>query len=61
MYPISLAQACSFNPDLVTQACGMAAKESVLSGIDWTFSPMIDVARIPVGDVFPNVMEKILT
>lgn len=61
VYPISLAQACSFNPDLVTQACGMAAKESVLSGIDWTFSPMIDVARIPVGDVFPNVMEKILT
>ena len=47
VYPISLAQACSFNPDLVTQACGMAAKESVLSGIDWTFSPMIDVARDP--------------
>ena len=45
VYP--LAQACSFNPDLVTQACGMAAKESVLSGIDWTFSPMIDVARDP--------------
>ena len=44
VYP---AQACSFNPDLVTQACGMAAKESVLSGIDWTFSPMIDVARDP--------------
>lgn len=47
VYPISLAQACSFNPDLVTQACGMAAKESVLSGIDWTFSPMIDVTRDP--------------
>ena len=47
VYPISLAQACSFNPDLVTKACRMAAKESVLSGIDWTFSPMIDVARDP--------------
>lgn len=47
IYPISLAQACSWNPDLVTQACGMAAKEAVLSGVDWTFSPMIDLARDP--------------
>lgn len=31
VYPISLAQACSFNPDLVTLACRVAAKESVLS------------------------------
>jgi beta-glucosidase len=47
IYPISLAQACSWNPDLVSQACSMAAKEAVLSGVDWTFSPMIDVARDP--------------
>ncbi len=45
VYPISLAQACSWNPSLVTQACSIAAKEAKLSGIDWTFSPMIDVAR----------------
>ena len=31
----------------MTLACRVAAKESVLSGIDWTFSPMIDVARDP--------------
>lgn len=47
LYPISLAQACSWNPDLVTQNCAVAAKEAVLSGVDWTFSPMIDVARDP--------------
>ena len=47
VYPISLAQACSWNPDLVTQACAVAAKEACLSGVDWTFSPMIDVARDP--------------
>lgn len=47
VYPISLAQACTFNPELVTKACGVAAKESVLSGVDWTFSPMIDVALDP--------------
>ena len=45
VYPIPLAQACSWNSDLVTQACAVAAKESRLSGVDWTFSPMIDVAR----------------
>ncbi|TKB96917.1 glycoside hydrolase family 3 N-terminal domain-containing protein [Pedobacter cryophilus] len=45
VYPIPLAQACSFNPDLATQACAVAAKESKLSGLDWTFSPMVDVAR----------------
>lgn len=47
VYPISLAQACSWNPGLVTKACEMAAKEAALSGINWTFSPMIDVSRDP--------------
>jgi len=47
VYPISLAQACSWNPDLVSKACAMSARESRLSGIDWVFSPMIDVARDP--------------
>lgn len=47
VYPISLAQACSWNPALVTEAAKVAAREAKLSGIDWTFSPMIDVARDP--------------
>jgi len=47
VFPISLAQACSWNPELVTQACRVAAKEARLSGVDWTFSPLIDVARDP--------------
>ena len=45
VYPIPLAQACSWNRELVSQACAVAAKEARLSGVDWTFSPMIDVAR----------------
>lgn len=45
VYPISLAQACAWNPALVEKACAVAAQESRMSGIDWTFSPMIDVAR----------------
>ena len=44
-YPISLGQACSWNPELVQQACAVAAQEARMSGVDWTFSPMIDVAR----------------
>ncbi len=47
IYPISLAQACSWNPKLVEEACAVAAQEAKLSGIDWTFSPMIDVSRDP--------------
>jgi beta-glucosidase len=47
IYPISLAQACSWNPNLVSQACAVAAKEAKRTGLDWTFSPMIDVARDP--------------
>jgi beta-glucosidase len=45
VYPISLGQACSWNPGLVRQACAVAAQEARMSGVDWTFSPMIDVAR----------------
>ncbi len=45
IFPIPLAQACSWNRDLVLASAAVAAKESKLSGIDWTFSPMIDVAR----------------
>ncbi|MDP4239018.1 MAG: glycoside hydrolase family 3 N-terminal domain-containing protein [Bacteroidota bacterium] len=45
IYPISLAQACSWNPGLVEQACGVAAREGSMAGVDWTFSPMIDIAR----------------
>lgn len=45
VYPISLAQACSWNPQLVKDACSVAAKEARRSGVEWTFSPMIDVAR----------------
>ncbi|MDE6071891.1 MAG: DUF4886 domain-containing protein [Muribaculaceae bacterium] len=47
VYPISLAQACSWNPKLVREACAVSAQESRQSGVDWTFSPMIDVARDP--------------
>lgn len=47
IFPIPLAQSCSWNTDLVRKSCSVAARESRTSGIDWTFSPMVDVARDP--------------
>ena len=45
IFPIPLAQACSWNPRLVEAACVEAARETRLTGIEWTFAPMVDVAR----------------
>lgn len=47
IFPIPLAQACSWNPALVEQGCRVSAQECRMSGVDWTFSPMIDVSRDP--------------
>ena len=47
LYQISLGQACSWNPALVEKMCAHSAREARRSGVDWTFSPMIDVARDP--------------
>jgi len=45
IFPIPLAQACAWDPDLVRQIEAIAAKEARAAGIHWTFSPMVDIAR----------------
>jgi beta-glucosidase len=45
--PIPLGQAATWNPGLVQQGARAAALEAVSVGINWTFAPMIDVARDP--------------
>ena len=45
VYPIAIAEAGSFDVDLMERTARMAAKESRASGIAWHFAPMIDVAR----------------
>lgn len=45
IFPIPLAQSCSWNPDMVARSCAVAAEECRLSGVHWTFSPVLDVAR----------------
>ena len=40
--PIPLAQACSWDPELVRRGCAMAAAEAKAHGIDWVYAPMVD-------------------
>lgn len=47
MFPIPLAQSATWNLELVEQGAAIAAKEASTTGINWTFAPMIDVARDP--------------
>lgn len=47
IFPVPLAQACSFNIDMVQKVSAVSAQEAKQSGIDWTFSPMIDIAHDP--------------
>ena len=45
MFPIPLALSCSWNLDAVKQSAAVAAKEASADGINWTYSPMVDVAH----------------
>ena len=45
VFPIPLAQGCSFNPDMVEEMARIAAKESARAGLHVTFSPMVDLVR----------------
>ena len=47
IFPIPLGQACSFHPELVSEAASIAASEASSEGLKATFSPMIDVSRDP--------------
>jgi beta-glucosidase len=47
IFPISLAQACAWEPDLFRRTQAIAAREAAAAGIDWVFAPMADLARDP--------------
>lgn len=44
IFPIPLALAASWNPSAAEQCARVSAIEATANGIDWTFSPMVDVA-----------------
>ncbi len=47
VFPMPIASAGSFDPDLIEQAERVAAKEASAAGIKWTFAPMVDISRDP--------------
>jgi beta-glucosidase len=46
-FPIPLGLSCSWDMDLIKQTAHIAAIEASAEGINWTFSPMVDIARDP--------------
>jgi beta-glucosidase len=47
VFPIPLGLSCSWDMAAVQQSAQVAAKEASASGINWTFSPMVDISRDP--------------
>lgn len=45
MFPIPLAEACSWNEEVFEASASIAAKEASSFGIRWTFAPMVDISR----------------
>jgi beta-glucosidase len=44
-FPVPLAMASSWDPSVEEQAQHLAAQDSRAAGIQWTFTPMVDIAR----------------
>jgi len=47
VFPIPLGLSCSWDMDLIKRSAQIAASEASADGINWTFSPMVDIARDP--------------
>jgi beta-glucosidase len=52
LFPQQIAQAATWNPDLVEQAAAITAYDVSASGISWNFSPVLDLARQPLWGRF---------
>ncbi|HZL43823.1 MAG TPA: beta-glucosidase BglX [Verrucomicrobiae bacterium] len=47
IFPIPLAMASAWEPELFERAQQISARETAAVGINWTFGPMVDLARDP--------------
>ena len=47
IFPIPLAEACSWDMETIEQSAHYSAMEAAASGLHWTFNPMVDIARDP--------------
>ncbi len=46
-FPIPLGLSCTWDMDLIKRTAQIAAQEASADGINWTFSPMVDISRDP--------------
>ena len=47
IFPMPLAEASSWDLDMIQRAAEVAAAEATAEGLHWTFAPMVDIARDP--------------
>lgn len=47
MFPIPLGLAATWDMDLIQESARIAAVEASADGLNWTFSPMVDISRDP--------------
>ncbi|MBZ5857816.1 beta-glucosidase BglX [Flavihumibacter profundi] len=47
IFPIPLGLSCSWDMQLIEQSARIAAQEASADGLNWTFSPMVDISRDP--------------
>jgi beta-glucosidase len=47
VFPIPLGLSCTWDMNLVERSARIAATEASADGINWTFSPMVDISRDP--------------
>jgi beta-glucosidase len=47
VFPIPLGLSCSWDMELIQRSARIAASEASADGINWTFSPMVDISRDP--------------
>lgn len=47
IFPINLGLSSSWDTDLIERTASAAAAEASAEGLNWTFSPMVDIARDP--------------
>lgn len=47
IFPVPLGMAASWDMDIIEQATHIAAKEASADGLNWIYSPMVDITRDP--------------
>jgi beta-glucosidase len=45
IFPVPLGTASSWDPEMISELAHMAAVEARTAGVDWFYSPMVDIAR----------------